>query len=210
MPHVVLIGDSIFDNAAYVPGKPAVIDQLRSWLGRDWQATLLARDGAVCTNVASQLSQLPDGATHLCVSAGGNDALLCSGILHDEESCAKNGFDELASVQRRFRAEYEEMMSDVLTLRLPTIVCTIYDAVPGLSAREVTGLSVFNDVIVTTAAAHGLPVVDLRKICDDHKDYSGLSPIEPSEIGGSKIVRAMKNVLLSHDFSVSQTTIFTN
>jgi hypothetical protein len=29
MKHVVLLGDSIFDNTVYVPGKPAVIEQLR-------------------------------------------------------------------------------------------------------------------------------------------------------------------------------------
>jgi len=30
MTHLVLLGDSIFDNAAYVAGAPAVIDQVRS------------------------------------------------------------------------------------------------------------------------------------------------------------------------------------
>ena len=29
MSHVVLLGDSIFDNAAYVPDRPPVIDQVR-------------------------------------------------------------------------------------------------------------------------------------------------------------------------------------
>ena len=34
MSHVVLLGDSIFDNASYVPGRPAVIDQMRTSLPR--------------------------------------------------------------------------------------------------------------------------------------------------------------------------------
>jgi hypothetical protein len=42
MSHVVLLGDSIFDNARYVPGRPAVIEQVRQALPRPWQATLLA------------------------------------------------------------------------------------------------------------------------------------------------------------------------
>jgi hypothetical protein len=42
MSHVVLLGDSIFDNARYVPGRPAVIEQVRQALPRHWQATLLA------------------------------------------------------------------------------------------------------------------------------------------------------------------------
>lgn len=32
MPHIVLLGDSIFDNAADVPGEPPVIEQLRARL----------------------------------------------------------------------------------------------------------------------------------------------------------------------------------
>ena len=34
MGHVVLLGDSIFDNARYVPDRPPVIDQLRQALPR--------------------------------------------------------------------------------------------------------------------------------------------------------------------------------
>jgi hypothetical protein len=50
--HLVLLGDSIVDNAAYVPGRrPAVIDQVRSRLPTGWVATLLARDGSVIDDV---------------------------------------------------------------------------------------------------------------------------------------------------------------
>ena len=75
MRHVVLLGDSIFDNGTYVPGEDAVIDQLRAELPNDWEATLLARDGDVVADVATQLMELPDSATDLVVSVGGNDAL---------------------------------------------------------------------------------------------------------------------------------------
>src|SRR5216110_2258024 len=56
--HVVLLGDSIFDNASYVPGGPAVVEQLRGKVQRGWRATLLAVDGAVCGSVGSQLRRL--------------------------------------------------------------------------------------------------------------------------------------------------------
>ena len=73
--HLVLLGDSIFDNAAYVPGgRPAVIDQVRSRLPEGWSATLLARDGSVIDDVHRQL-ELPADATHLVLSVGGNDVL---------------------------------------------------------------------------------------------------------------------------------------
>jgi hypothetical protein len=76
VPHVVLLGDSIFDNAAYVADRPAVIDHLRRALPADWRATLLAVDGDTTNMVAVRLPGLPADATHLIVSVGGNDALM--------------------------------------------------------------------------------------------------------------------------------------
>jgi AraC-like DNA-binding protein len=42
MIHIVLLGDSIFDNAAYVAGGPDVVRQLRDTLPSGWRATLNA------------------------------------------------------------------------------------------------------------------------------------------------------------------------
>src|SRR6476659_6170002 len=83
MGHVVLLGDSIFDNARYVPDRPPVIEQLRRSLPVGWRATLLAVDGHVTNDVERQLCRLPADATHLVVSVGGNDALAESGILRE-------------------------------------------------------------------------------------------------------------------------------
>src|SRR5947207_13405696 len=49
--HVVLLGDSIFDNKRYVDKGPAVIDQLREALPEGWKATLLAIDGSIAADV---------------------------------------------------------------------------------------------------------------------------------------------------------------
>jgi len=57
--HLVLLGDSIFDNAAYVRGRPAVVDQVRNSLPQGWRATLIARDGNVINDVHRQLDRLP-------------------------------------------------------------------------------------------------------------------------------------------------------
>ena len=81
MGHVVLLGDSIFDNARYVPEPPPVVDQLRQALPRGWRDSLLAVDGHITKDVARQLTALPGDATHLVVSVGGNDALTESNIL---------------------------------------------------------------------------------------------------------------------------------
>ena len=208
--HVVLLGDSIFDNALYVPRRPAVIEQLRDWLGDQWQATLLAKDGAIASDVANQLKQLPDQSTHLIISAGGNDALGASQLLMDINNHAAEGFNRLAKAQHHFRRYYCDMLRSVLQTRKRVTLCNIYDSCPDLSESMRAGLSIYNDVIVQEAVRRGLPVIDLRLICDHSRDYSEISPIEPSEIGGAKIVRAIKRVLVSHDFSRSDTVVYGN
>src|SRR4051794_18888008 len=75
MKNVVLHGDSVVDNAAYVGGGPDVVTQLRQRLPPGWRASLLAVDGSVITSIAQQLARLPTDASHLVISVGGNDAL---------------------------------------------------------------------------------------------------------------------------------------
>lgn len=208
MNHVVLLGDSIFDNGSYVPGRPAVIEQLRSWLPAGWRATLLAVDGAVATSVLRQLERLPADATHLVVSAGGNDALGASGLVSDVSSTAAAGFRRLAEAQAEFRRDYQEMLAAVREEARPTLLCTIYDAVPDLPPAAATGLSAFNDVILREAFRQGLPALDLRLICDEPRDYSELSPIEPSEVGGAKIVQGIVRVLAAHDFTRRESVVY--
>jgi hypothetical protein len=56
MPHVVLLGDPIFDNARYVPGHPPVVEQVRRAVPAGGRATLLAVDGATTADVPEQLA----------------------------------------------------------------------------------------------------------------------------------------------------------
>src|SRR5471030_2816784 len=87
MGHVVLLGDSIFDNARYVPGRSPVIEQVRRSLPAGWQATLLAVDGHIAGDVQEQMTRMPVDASHLFISAGGNDALGASPVLN-EAACS--------------------------------------------------------------------------------------------------------------------------
>ena len=209
MPHLVLLGDSIFDNAAYVPGRPAVIAQLQAALPRDWKASLLAVDGHVAAGVHGQLTRLPADATHLAISAGGNDALGCYSILGQPATSVAEVVREMADIQDDFRREFREMLAAVVLKQMPTVVCTIYDAIPDLPREALTALSFFNDVITREAARAGLPVLDLRVLCRDKADYSSNSPIEPSAIGGAKIAEALARFVITHDFSRGECVLFT-
>lgn len=208
MSHVVLLGDSIFDNASYVPDRPPVIEQVRRGLPANWKATLLAVDGHTIVDIASQLPRMPSDATHLVISVGGNDALLASGLLHERVGTVGAAQTLVAKAANEFRAAYTTMLNGVLKLGKPTAICTIYDAVPILGDAERAALAVFNDAITRTAARAGLPLIDLRVICAIADDFSPFSPIEPSVVGGAKIADAICGMLTTHDFAKSGCAVY--
>jgi lysophospholipase L1-like esterase len=195
--HIVLLGDSIFDNAAYVAGGPDVVRQLRAALPAPWRATLLAVDGAVVDGVARQLASLPDDASLLVVSAGGNDALGASWLLTQACRTVGEGLARLAEAQATFAQRYGAMVEAVLARGLPTALCTIYDAnyAPPQGTVVTAGLALFNDVITRAAFSRSLPLIDLRLICDEPADYA--NPIEPSVRGGEKIAAAIAALALA-------------
>ena len=166
MSHVVLLGDSIFDNTAYVNGKSAVIDQLRNKLPDGCKTTLLAVDGHITIDVLRQIDGLPADVTHLFVSTGGNDALRSNHILSESARSVAEVLNRFAAIQDNFRRDYNAMLERVLNYNKPTTVCTIYDSIPGLNPSAVTALSMFNDVILREAFIVKIPVIDLRLICN--------------------------------------------
>lgn len=190
-PHIVLLGDSIFDNAAYVPNEPPVINQVRALLNGAANATLLAVDGDTTAGVPMQIAALPPDVTHIVVSCGGNDALQRLGRFNDPATTVFSALHTLAELWQEFHLNYRQMLDGVLAAGRPTAVCTIYDAVPNLDQPLKAALCLFNDVIIREATKSGLPIIDLRLICDRPTDYSAVSPIEPSSDGGWKIARAI-------------------
>jgi hypothetical protein len=189
--HVVLLGDSVFDNAAYVAGGPDVVTQLRGLLPSGWQATLLAFDGGVISDVAGQIRMLPADATHLVVSVGGNDALGFAYLLDEPVGAAAQAFTMFADAQERFAAGYATMLEAVAATGLPAAACTIYDTPPSAPNQRVikSAAALFNDRITREVFARGISLLDLRLVCSDDGDYA--NPIEPSVQGGSKIAQAI-------------------
>ncbi|HXG78023.1 MAG TPA: SGNH/GDSL hydrolase family protein [Methyloceanibacter sp.] len=207
--HVVLLGDSIFDNKAYVGSGPDVIAQLRAALPQGSIATLAAVDGSTTADVRQQLGNLPKDATHLIVSAGGNDALEQRGVLQEWSLSIAGALDKLSKIKSSFGKSYAAMLNAVTARGLPTAVCTIYDArYQDLELRRIAaaGLTVFNDVILREAFARALPVIDLRIMFDDDADYA--NDIEPSVKGGEKIARAIAALVETHDFTRRRSEIY--
>lgn len=198
--HIHLLGDSVFDNAAYVGGQPDVIARLRSHLPGGWKARLLAQDGATTRDIPDQLAQLAPEATHLVMSIGGNDALMRQDLLDTPVRSSAEALDRLALAVREFEASYRRALEACLRRRLPLVICTIYHGNfpdPGYRQRVAFALAGFNDVIIRLALENRLRVLDLRQICRRPEDYA--NPIEPSSLGGDRIARAIVRTLAETD-----------
>jgi hypothetical protein len=140
---VVLLGDSIFDNAAYVmAGAHDVVQQVRKRLPHGSKATLAAVDGSKMRDVPEQLRYLPADATHLVVSAGGNDALDSSDFLTAPARSTAEALLGLADIADEFERGYLAMLAEVLARGLPMAICTDSYWVPsgpGIGPHETRG-----------------------------------------------------------------------
>ncbi len=192
MPHLVLLGDSTFDNSAYTGGGPDVVSQVRKALPTGWSASLLAIDGCTTGDVAEQVERLPTEATHLVLSVGGNNALMEASVLDLPASSTAQAVGFLADVALEFEKGYRSAIAACLRSGLPLAICTIYNGCfqdPQYQRVVSTALTVFNDAIMRVAIERRLSVIDLRAVCANPEDYA--NPIEPSSVGGEKIARAV-------------------
>ncbi len=194
--HIVLLGDSVFDNQSYVPPGRATRDALQARLPDGWRVTLLAQDGSTIDEVTRQLLEVPPDATQLVVSTGGNDALSEGGLLSERVGSVGEALWKLAQIAERFERRYRAMVRRLRARRLPTTVCTIYQGNFDPSLQSITGvaLAVFNDAIIRAAWAARLPILDLRVVCSDPEDYT--NQIEPSARGSARLADAIADVVL--------------
>jgi len=196
MRRLILFGDSIFDNAAYVqPGEPDVAAHLRARLpAAEWQVELRAVDGAIASEVPVQLAAATIGHSDILVmSAGGNNALGSIALLSDPQPYAiSEVLAQFYKIKESFRAAYTATLDALLSYQRPTIVCTVYNPQFDEALLQQTAeaaLSVFNDVIMQEAARRRVPVIDLRLVCTEAAHFA--NPIEPSNEGGARIAEAI-------------------
>ena len=219
MKHIVLLGDSIFDNRSYVePGEQDVPNQLRALVrGGDCKVTNLAVDGHVTRHIVTQLNNLPSDATHLFLSVGGNDGLGHLSIFNDNIDTIGDALQKMYLIGETFQQKYSAMLDSVLMHKLPTAVCNIYyprffssslDRVVSylpvmmdgekLQQMTMAAETIFNDIIMFEVFKRKLPLIDLRVLCNDDQDFA--NPIEPSCIGGMKIAKTINKIANEHSF----------
>ena len=189
--HIALLGDSILDNRAYTKGEPDVASHLRQLLPNSAEVTLCAVDGSTTFDLAPQTRLVPPDASHIVVSMGGNDALMNSDLLRTPVASTTEALSMFADRIRRFEHEYVRAIEQVLSLKRPTAICTIYNGNLDSSQADIArvALMMFNDVILRCGFERQLTIFDLRLVCNEETDYA--NPIEPSGPGGLKIAKAI-------------------
>lgn len=209
--HVVLLGDSVLDNKAYVQANESdVCTQLASSLGDTHRATLGAVDGSMTVNVADQLVKIPSDATHLVLSIGGNNIIDQLAYADAPASTTTESMIILSALLEQFRKLYHENLQDILKLGLPTIVCNMHNPPfedDTILTVAVTALQAFNDCICQEVTQAGLPLIEMRSVCSDETDFADVIALSAS--GGQKLAQAIKQVLDTHDFSIKRTQIYT-
>lgn len=208
MNHIILLGDSIFDNAGYVGSGESVIEQLQDKTHNDCKATLLAVDGDVTSDVYAQLKMIPKDATHVFLSIGGNDALRIANILQQSTSTVGEAMEVFTEIRLDFQKRYRELIIQTKQKVDQLIICTVHDCVPDIEPRALTALSLFNEIILKEAFSIGASVIDLRLLCNEEDDYSTISPIEPSGQGARKIVEQIIKITNEHGFQITTSVIY--
>ena len=205
--HIVLVGDSVFDNGPYV-NEGEEVSQLLANILDEHTVTLLAVDGDMTTDVYKRLEAFPEDASHVFVSCGGNDALESGYVLQESARSVGEALGKLHSIKERFRLNYSHMLKALLEKHPELVACTVYNRVPEVPEEALTALGLFNEVILEEAFKRKLAVIDLRIICNEKEDYSAVSPIEPSHQGGMKIVNTIKKVLDTHEFNEQVSSVY--
>ena len=191
---LVLLGDSIIDNKAYVlDGELSVFEHIKS--KTQIPVTQLALDGATTDDViSSQINNIPFGTSHIVLSIGGNDLLNEIGFLMEDFKYTPNHVLKRCQLLiAPITQKYESIVSQLqTTIRANLLLCTVYEGdLEGsvmyddiaISSRAM--LSLFNDSVYKVHNLFGIGVLELRHIFTDKEDYA--NPIEPSHQGGEKL-----------------------
>jgi lysophospholipase L1-like esterase len=171
------MGDSVLNNANYVPSGKSVYDRLKTKLSK---VINVAKDGATINDLYGQLDKIPvdlnKSDTYIFISAGGND------ILNKRTELSSNDirrlFDMYMEFLKALRTKLGSVNVNIINLYLPTN--------PRYQSYK-TSVEQWNKLINESSNKVGemYNIVDLYALLTSPNDF--VYDIEPSESSSDKI-----------------------
>lgn len=182
---IVLIGDSILNNSAYVSANKSVADLLsKKMVGNTIYN--FAKDGATINDCYAQLdkisTELNNSNTSIIVSCGGNNIL---GSRSLKTTDMNNLFNQ-----------YSELLKSIKT-RVPNAslyVLNLYTPTNSHYVSYHTAINQWNQLLEDNKSSLQYKIINISSLLVTDEDFT--YNIEPSEKGGKKIVEAILHILL--------------
>jgi hypothetical protein len=175
--NIILIGDSVLNNSAYVPQGKSVVDYLKEKTNRVFN---FAKDGATIQDCYGQLDNIPmdfnNTNTYVFISVGGNDILNNRGQLNN------------AAIDGLF-SKYVDFI-DALKAKLGSVninICNLYMPSDPRYQTYKSSIDQWNQLIKQNSNRVGAMynIIDLYSLLNNPNDF--IYSIEPSEQGSVKI-----------------------
>jgi len=202
--HVVLLGDSTMDNARYLnfsKGELSVERQLlKLCMDRSWELTVLAQDGSMLDDVRQrQVPLIPEGATHVILSASGNDLLSLLNQMVVANFTIRSMYGTIGTGLGQVADNYRQLLEEIKGHGCHTAVCTTYR--PNFNHLFFKSLASFslglhNSRINQMSVDLECSVIDLANMFDGDADFA--NPLELSTTGGSKLVNNIATFVTDH------------
>jgi len=174
---VILMGDSILNNANYVPEGKSVYDYLKKKINK---LLNLAKDGATINDLYTQLDKVPvelnNNDTYIFISAGGNDIL--NKRIELTSNDVRRLFDTYMDFLKALREKLGSTKINIINLYLPSN--------PRFQSYK-SSIDQWNQLIKQNSNKIGemYNVVDFHALLTSSDDF--VYDIEPSESASNKI-----------------------
>lgn len=180
-PLVILIGDSMLKNDSYVEDGQSVSDLLRSYAPVD----IVAQDSAKIQDISQQLHLHQLGSTATVVfSIGGNNIL--DEIPSYNGADIDNMFDEYKQTILNQQAHHQLLSKHI-------ILCNIYYPPLPIYEKYYLTIAKWNKLLDEFAGLRGFKILNVADIMNNKEDFT--NEIEPSFVGGKKMVEALKEMV---------------
>lgn len=181
---IVLIGDSMLNNSAYVLANQSVPDLLSKKLVGNTVYNF-AKDGATINDCYAQLdkisTELNNSRTSIVVSCGGNNILSSRSL-------------KPADMNNLFN-EYSELLKSIKT-RVPNASLYVINLYTPTNSHYVSyhkAIDQWNQLLEDNKSSLQYKIINTSSLLVTDEDFT--YNIEPSEKGGKKIVEAIVNSL---------------